>query len=976
MTTNELITLTKRLIAIPSTSDNPAALAQVVDVLADIVAKVPNVTVERFERNGKPSFLAYRGSKRPKKFDILLNGHLDVVPAPKEQFNPVVKDGKLYGRGALDMKGTSSVLASVFCELVNSVPYNLGLQIVSDEEIGGYDGVSLQINEGVRANFVIMGEYANDRYTIYNAARGLCWAEIKFKGKTAHGGHLWNGTNAVMKAGDFAGAVLKRYPTPDKETWTTTASIANLYTPNEAYNRVPDTAILKIDFRFTQEDPVFQTRESLQTFVASIDPDAEIVNLATFEPAVQVEELNPYVQGLSAAMRAVSHHEPQYLGRPASSDGRHFALVQNDIVEFGLYGLDPHGDNEHVEIASFKEYRDTLRHFLQQPIPAQLKEQGEPTEQLHVELLRQLVEVPSVTGDQVANGKVLNFVSDFLAARGMHIKHFEQSGFRSFVATTKKDSTKPLVLLSAHSDVVPGKPEDFALTAKDGKLYGRGVMDMKSSLAAYMWLVDRLQGELDAYDFGIMVTSDEEFGGYEGVQMLVKQENYRPKVAIVPDGGENWRLETFAKGVQWIKLEATGKSGHASRPWEGDSAIRRLLGALREIEELVPANPAPEDTILSVGTIQGGTTANQIPTDASAMLDIRTGSAADHQRLLDSIAAICHEHDITETILVSDAPYTNDPEDPYIKQFLETAAHVTGALPATMSSFAVTDGRFFSAEGIPCIVIEPIAGGRHADPEWLSEESFGQFCMIIEQYVRKVAALHTAQQAKKDEIELLTKRLNTEGKPAYVWYATYGSGLSKQNFLKQVRGGQPAGSSRVFLGCTDPNEPLQDAFISLPYTLYFAGNCQPWGGGGHINIQPEPTPSAHTIARAYLITIEQFEEIAAQQNDRAIAQRLPFREAMRDGHATVGKGTGHYDELVYCGTKDHHPIFTLTAVTPELPYVAPSPVYAKLLCQGLSENTAMNQKTAVEYMLSMPGIAGNYKKQDLTELFKEVNPQK
>ena len=286
----------------------------------------PDITIEGFERNGKPSFIAYRGHVRPPTFDILFNAHVDVVPGLPEQFVPVEKDGRLYGRGALDMKGTAVVMTDVFCELVNKVPYELGLEIVSDEEVGGYDGARLHIDEGLRASFVVCGEYANHRNAIYNAARGLCWAEIAFHGREAHGGHPWKGDNAVIKAGNFAGAVLERYPTPDKETWTTTANISSLTTPNETHNKVPDYALLKIDFRFTQEDPVFDNEDTLRAFIASIDADAELINLVAFEPAINVESLNPYVQGLSRAMKRITNVEPILLGRPAGSDGRHFAV--------------------------------------------------------------------------------------------------------------------------------------------------------------------------------------------------------------------------------------------------------------------------------------------------------------------------------------------------------------------------------------------------------------------------------------------------------------------------------------------------------------------------------------------------------------------------------------------------------------------------------------------------------------------------
>jgi len=368
MTTQEIIEQTKQLIAIPSTADNPQALREAVDFVAGIVAGHPGITIERFERNGKHSFLAYKKGKRPAKFDILLNGHLDVVPGSAELFVPREEEDKLYGRGALDMKGTALTLTRVFCELVNEVPYNLGLQIVSDEEIGGYDGARMHLDDyGLRADFVIIGEYSNHPSTIYNAARGLCWAEIAFAGKVAHGGHPWHGSNAVVKAAEFATAVLKRYPTPDKEAWATTANIASLSTPNETFNKVPDNAVLKIDFRFT-DDPIFASRESVEAFIASLDPTAKLIGMSVFEPAVNVSEHNPYVQGLSRAVERVTHQKAELGTRPAGSDGRHFALAGVDCIEFGLCGQNQHSDDEYVELSSFQEYHDVLSTFLRQPI--------------------------------------------------------------------------------------------------------------------------------------------------------------------------------------------------------------------------------------------------------------------------------------------------------------------------------------------------------------------------------------------------------------------------------------------------------------------------------------------------------------------------------------------------------------------------------------------------------------------------------
>jgi len=233
MKTDELINKVQQLIAIASTADNPRELLHAVSFVADLVAAhTKNVTIERFERNGKPSFLAYAGAIRPKRFDVTLNAHVDVVPGKSVQFIPKIAGDRLYGRGAFDMKAATLVEAMAFCEAAHHTPYTLGLQVVSDEEIGGYDGVAYQIEQGVRADFVITGEHTLAPSTIYTDQRGICWIELAFRGKTAHGGYPWHGENALTRATAFAHAILERYPVPDKEVWSTTANIASIGTTN------------------------------------------------------------------------------------------------------------------------------------------------------------------------------------------------------------------------------------------------------------------------------------------------------------------------------------------------------------------------------------------------------------------------------------------------------------------------------------------------------------------------------------------------------------------------------------------------------------------------------------------------------------------------------------------------------------------------------------------------------------------------
>ena len=362
MTQEQLIEKTKQLVAIESTVHNKPALHDAVNLVADYVGQYEGITIERFERNGVPSFLAYAGTERPEQFDILFHGHVDVVPGHPEDFIPRVEDGKLYGRGVYDMKMAALIMADVFCQSAGTTPLAIGLQIVSDEEIGGYDGVRYQLDEGVRAAFCITGEMTD--LEICNEARGLCWMEVAFKGVRAHGGHAWEGDNAVTKATNFAHAVLQKFPMPKEREWTTTANIAAITTSNETYNQVPKEAKLKIDFRFPAENSVFTSRETVEAFVKSIDPTAEIVAIPVFEQAVHVSKTNPDLKKFMHAFTKVTGQEVTLSHRHAGSDARHFATDGMPCIEFGLSGKHLHGDNEHVTLDSVGPYRAVLESFI------------------------------------------------------------------------------------------------------------------------------------------------------------------------------------------------------------------------------------------------------------------------------------------------------------------------------------------------------------------------------------------------------------------------------------------------------------------------------------------------------------------------------------------------------------------------------------------------------------------------------------
>lgn len=352
------------------------------------------------------------------------------------------------------------------------------------------------------------------------------------------------------------------------------------------------------------------------------------------------------------------------------------------------------------------------------------------------DILRHLVAIPTVTSNRGANREALDFIESFLGQYNLHIKRLEWNGVESLIATTKPTKT-PKVLLAAHLDVVPGSEDMFALREQNGRYLGRGTFDMKFAIANYLWLVKHLQDKLHEYDFGIMINTDEEVGGLDGAARMI-EDGYRPQVAVIPDGGDNWAVEVFAKGIWHVTLTAHGKSAHGSRPWEGDSATTKLLAALHEIQALFPQQ-SPDSSTLNIGTLSGGKAINQIADSASAGLDIRINSKEDEAKLLKSIKAVCKKYAID---LASDGyypPCINDPENPFLASLADSIHKVIGQPAGTTKSYGATDARFFAAAGIPAAIVRPPGGGHHGPDEWIDKQGFQQIYEIILDYIQKEA---------------------------------------------------------------------------------------------------------------------------------------------------------------------------------------------------------------------------------------------
>lgn len=242
-------------------------------------------------------------------------------------------------------------------------------------------------------------------------------------------------------------------------------------------------------------------------------------------------------------------------------------------------------------------------------------------------LTRELIDIPSVTGDEARVGY---FLSDYLVKLGYRVanQHIVEERFN--VIATSADN--PHVFFSTHMDTVP----PFIESSEDEEfIYGRGSCDAKGIIAAQIFAAERLRAE-GMHAVGLLFTVDEELSSL-GAQAANNLSEARHCPYLINGEPTDNRLAIGTKGSVRAFITTEGRAAHSAYPEAGDSAIEKLLDILQDIR----AVEWPEDsffgtTTCNIGVLSGGTRPNVIPDKARAELQIRLGIDIEHvKRLLE-----------------------------------------------------------------------------------------------------------------------------------------------------------------------------------------------------------------------------------------------------------------------------------------------------------------------------------------------------
>jgi acetylornithine deacetylase len=252
---------------------------------------------------------------------------------------------------------------------------------------------------------------------------------------------------------------------------------------------------------------------------------------------------------------------------------------------------------------------------------------------MHVfELTRKLIDIPSVTPEELAVG---HFLSDYLGElcarfdgklERLEVEPDRWNVFASF--------GEPVVTLSTHMDTVP----PFIPSREDDEnIWGRGACDTKGIIASMITAATRLL-EAGTRNFGLLFVVGEERNSAGAYHAAANPRG--SKFVINGEPTEN-QLALGSKGALRYELVARGKMAHSAYPELGDSAINKLLDALQAIRAVeLPVDDILGPSTLNIGVIKGGRAPNVIPDEARAEIFIRlVGDSAATRKALDAAVA-------------------------------------------------------------------------------------------------------------------------------------------------------------------------------------------------------------------------------------------------------------------------------------------------------------------------------------------------
>ena len=297
----------------------------------------------------------YASTHPGKQQALLLNAHVDVVPAEGELFEPRLEDGRLYARGASDDLGNVVCMVELLCRQLGKA--SIGAIFSADEEIGGASTAAM-IQKGYGASrMAIVLDGPSCR--VANAQKGIMILRLTARGKGGHAAAPWEHDNPIDKLMDGYLRFRAQWKQPSAEQQWQNSMAACKIEAGYADNQIPDEASMTINFRFLEQD----------------DPEKIIAQLKELS-GLEVEggrhcspmfsdENSPELQKLLGLIHQYYPQQPaEFLKMNGATDARHMQSLGVPIAISSVLGEGAHSKVEWLELESIDKYIRIIEELL------------------------------------------------------------------------------------------------------------------------------------------------------------------------------------------------------------------------------------------------------------------------------------------------------------------------------------------------------------------------------------------------------------------------------------------------------------------------------------------------------------------------------------------------------------------------------------------------------------------------------------
>lgn len=363
-----------------------------------------------------------------------------------------------------------------------------------------------------------------------------------------------------------------------------------------------------------------------------------------------------------------------------------------------------------------------------------------------IQVAQNLIRFKTETGNSSEIKKCLQYVKGLFKGTAAKVDIFEKERIAPVIFIRNTDSEQFDALVLGHLDVVKAEESMFEPIIKDGRMYGRGTLDMKSFAAVALNSMEYVLKNKLPLKFGVILSTDEEKGSKGTEAFLLAHPKISAEIVLDNDvGGDITKIVTKCKNPVFVKIIAEGVAAHGSTPWEGIDANELMIQTLTKLRQFYPYyaqngnNPDNKwiDTV-HWAKICGGEVSNIISAYCETLCDFRLTETSTIDELKANLDKAMLPGVRYKIVSVS-TPVVMDEKNPHILDYKAFAEEILGTPIAFEHIGGATDSREFAVKGSTVIMHSGTGEGMHAPGEYVEIDSVKCIGEIQIKFLEKLA---------------------------------------------------------------------------------------------------------------------------------------------------------------------------------------------------------------------------------------------